>query len=198
MIAPPPNPALRADPIADADCWPSIDHPQLCRFLNCWAKWRGSELLPHRRDINPVELRGGLAHVWLQRWTPETEDFVCVLAGDTVRDAWGGRNLTNLPLHQVAGPEQADLLRRRWRQMLELPAIAFSRAPVEPAHAVTKKVERIAVPLRGDDNRPQFVFGSSVYHFDMHTHRPEPPTAMDLTYFRCATLPSGLPFPALA
>lgn len=176
-------PALRSG------AWPELSHEKLQRFLRCWASWRQGRMVPPRSAIDPIQLGDCLSHVWLQRWDEASGDFLCVLAGEAVRDAWG-EALANRALGQWAAADQAAVLRRRWRTILEVPAIAVSRAPIDPVGAAPKRVERIACPLQDKEGVPTLVFGMSIYNYDIHLAKPEPSASNDIAFYACDGLPT--------
>lgn len=178
--------------IMHSGAWPVLADARLLRFLRCWAQWRQGRPVPPRTAIEPIELGDCLSHVWLQHWDVGRGDFVCVLAGEAVRDAWG-EPMANRVLGQWAPPDRAGILRRRWQTMLELPAIAVSRSPIDPVGAAPKRVDRVAVPLLDRDGRPGFIFGMSVYYYDVHMAKPEPSAAHDIVFYACDSLPAELP-----
>ncbi len=179
-------------PVLRTGVWPELADPRLRRFLRCWAQWRAGRPVPPRNAVDPIQLGDCLSQVWLQQWDEARGDFVCILAGEAVRDAWG-ETMASRSLGQWAPPDRAAILRRRWRTMLAVPAIAVSRSPIDPVAAVPKQVDRVAVPLLDRSGRPGLVFGMSVYHYDIHTAKPEPSAVQDIVFHACDSLPAALP-----
>src|SRR3546814_9815807 len=81
-----------------------------------WAARRRGLMMP-KQDIDAIALKSCLPNVWLHRYQPESDDFVCLLAGEQVNAAWGG-SIANRPLSQIIRSEQYALTRHRYRQKI--------------------------------------------------------------------------------
>jgi hypothetical protein len=179
-------------PVLRTGAWPDLADARLLRFLRCWAQWREGRPVSPRSAVDPILLGDCLSHVWLQYWDADRDDFVCVIAGESVRDAWG-ETMANRTLGEWAPADRAGILRRRWRRMLDVPAIAVSRSPIEPVDAAPKKVDRVAVPLLDREDLPAFIFGMSVYYYDVHQAKPQPSGIGDIAFYACDSLPADPP-----
>src|SRR3546814_88815 len=94
-----------------------------------------------KQDIDAIALKSCLPNVWLHRYQPESDDFVCLLAGEQVNAAWGG-SIANRPLSQIIRSEQYALTRHRYRQIMQLPAIQIVHRIIQPSTAVAKVSDR--------------------------------------------------------
>lgn len=172
--------------------WPALPDPRFLPFLRHWAERRRGLMMP-KQDIDPIALKSCLPNVWLHRYLPDRNEFLCVLAGEQVNAAWGG-SIANKPLAEIMRPEQYDLTRTRYRQVMELPAIQVVRRTIVPSAAVAKDTDRLIVPVSDEAGRPVGVFGMTLYHFD-------PLVGFDLpvsqdgeaVMYRCAGLPAAAP-----
>lgn len=178
--------------LGEAGCWPQVEDRRLVAFLRHWAERRDGLRTPRDR-IDPAALSGLLAHVWMYRWVAEDDAFVCSLAGEAVQEAWG-RSLIGKRLQDFARPDDATIIDARYRDVIEIPAIQYSRRRVVPSDQVEREAERLILPLSDAEGRPYGVFGISIYRFDpvVATGRPMIVNA-DAVIYRCDTLPAGLP-----
>lgn len=172
--------------------WPALPDPRFLPFLQHWAMRRQGLMMP-KRDIDPIALKSCLPNVWLHRYSPEDDDFICLLAGEQVNAAWGG-SIANKPLSQIIRSEQYALTKQRYRQIMQLPAMQIVHRIILPPTAVAKVSDRVIVPVSDGDGTPTGVFGMTLYHFD-------PLAGMDLpadfggaaAMYLCAGLPAGAP-----
>lgn len=172
--------------------WPDLPDPRFLPFLRHWAERRHG-LMMRKQDIDPIALKSCLPNVWLHRYRPESDDFLCVLAGEQVNNAWGG-SIANKTLIEIMRPEQYDLTLARYRQVIGLPAVQVVRRTILPSAATAKDTERVIVPVCDDDGRPAGVFGMTLYHFDPLAGR-DLPVGQDgeAVMYLCAGLPAGMP-----
>lgn len=172
--------------------WPQLDDPRLAVFLHHWAARRAGLRMP-RDSIDPAALRGCLPHVWIYRCMPDTELFVCTLAGEAVQEAWG-HSIIGRRLEEFNRPQDAAMLEARYREVLDMPAVQHSRRSITPAGQMERRAERLIVPLSDADGRPYGVFGISLYRFDpvAATGKPVVLNAEAVVY-ACADLPADLP-----
>ncbi len=181
--------------LGEPGCWPPLEDAWLFGFLRHWAERREGLYAPRER-IDPTILRELLPHVWIYRWNAEGNAFVCTLAGEAVRDAWG-HNLIGKRLQDFARPDDASVIEARYRDVLEMPGIQYSWRRVTPPGQTERSAERLIVPLSDAEGRPYGVFGISLYRFDPVAAAERPVLVnQDAVIYPCATLPADLPAPA--
>jgi len=193
-------PALHATPVLrpvpelrPVHGWPRLEDGRLRQFLRHWAASRGDGLVAKRSAIDPAELKPCLPYLWIYRWQPERQDFYCSLAGEAVNDAWG-RSIRNRFLSEIMEPDNADLLRLRYRLVIETPSIQISRRPIQPHLHLGKDSERLITPLADDAGRVFGVFGMTLYHYDRVTEADKPiHPRREVEAYACADLPRDLP-----
>jgi hypothetical protein len=178
--------------IGHCDGWPELPDPRFLPFLRHWAERRRG-LMMAKQDIDPIALKSCLPNVWLHRYRPEDDDFVCVLAGEQVNAAWGG-SIANRSLREIMRPEQYGLTLARYRQVLRLPAIQMVRRTIVPSAAVAKDTDRLILPVSDGDGQPVGIFGMTLYHFDPLAGR-DLPVGQDgeAVMYLCAGLPADAP-----
>lgn len=172
--------------------WPPLKDKRLFAFLRHWAERRDG-MYAARERIDPVALRHLLPHVWIYRWQAEDGAFVCTLAGEAVSEAWG-HGLIGKRLQEFARPEDAQVIEARYRDVLEMPAIQYSRRSVSPPGQAQRAAERLIVPLSDAGGRPYGVFGISLYRFDPVVAIDKPVLVnLDAVVYPCIGLPAELP-----
>lgn len=178
--------------LGEPGIWPPVEDARLAVFLRHWAQRRRGDYAP-RDQIDPAALRDLLPHVWIYRWNGDSGAFVCTLAGQAVCDAWG-HSLIGKRLQDFAKPADASVIEARYRDVLEMPGIQYSRRRVAPPGQAERAAERLIVPLCDGDGHPYGVFGISLYRFDPIAAMDKPVLVnLDAVIYPCATLPSGLP-----
>ena len=173
--------------------WPRMEDPRLRLFLHHWASWRGDAIVPKRSAVDPAALKTCLPYLWIYRWVPEKQDFFCSLAGEAVNDAWG-RSIRHHMIGDIMAQENADLLRLRYRHVIETPSIQVSRRPIQPHLHIGKDNERLILPLAHDDGGMFGVFGMTLYHYDRVTEADKPINPRgEVEAYACADLPRDPP-----
>lgn len=139
--------------------------PRITGFLRVWREARAGRLVPLKRDIDPIRFPRLLPYVWLYRFDPERDDFVCRLAGEEVNGAWQ-RSIKGLTLREIVGDKDQPTIRGRWDQIISEPLVQYGAA-VERLTALTlHRAERMLVPLASDDGTCDHILGLSLYHLD--------------------------------
>ncbi|WP_416897562.1 MAG: PAS domain-containing protein [Minwuia sp.] len=152
-----------------------------------WRTARNGRLVPTQRDINPADIRRLLADVWIYRYEPARNDFVCRLAGENINAAWGG-SIRGLTLREVVGIDRHPEAIRRWRAIIEVPQIQYGVVDEVRDGVETRTGERLVLPLSDDDGHPDRVFGYSRYDYGQTDRERVPPVWSDITTLRCDEL----------
>ena len=142
-------------------------HPANRAALAYWREMAGSGAMPSRAQIDPVEMRGFLAHVGLAEVTIKGSDlprYRIRLAGSVIEEVFGpitGRTLDEaLPAHIVA----------RWRVIFD--EAVHSRAPVRATSRVIHEgklflnAEVLMAPLSEDGTAVSMLFASAAFWTD--------------------------------
>jgi len=172
--------------------WPVFNNPHFALLLSHWAEARRGALIPRRADIEPERIARALPLVWLYRLIPGTGDFQCRLAGESVRDAWGQR-LIGRRLSDYMAPADSRIVTARWRYLLRLPALMHSARGVAGVGRLSKRAQRLVLPLSDEEGRATIVFGLTLYDF---THEEASLPVMpntDAVYYRCSAMPKEPP-----
>ena len=131
-------------------------------MLSYWLKSRGDALAPRRTDIDPTAIGPILASVWLCDYLPEERRFRMRLAGEDINLLYG-RNITQCYFEEIIAPPLLADVVRRYRRVVEEPAILHCGGHIYLATQRSDVGERLVLPLAGDDGALTHVIGASVY-----------------------------------
>lgn len=115
-----------------------------------------------RSAIDLAAIKTCLPNIWLYRFLPEENEFVCTVSGEKVNEAWG-TSLMGKRLGEIMPPSMMPFTLLLYRRMLEIPAIQTSRRLIAPPGGIEQSSERLIVPLCDDARRPYGVLGVTVY-----------------------------------
>lgn len=136
--------------------------PRVFTFIDAWRAIRHGTLVPLRTDFDPMAIPTLLPHIWLYRFEPELDDFVCKLAGEEVNSAWG-HSIKGNTLREVVGEADHPTVLRRWRKIVGVPVIHYGSGTERLSAMQTRTAERMLVPLASDDDVIDHVLGLSLY-----------------------------------
>ncbi len=177
------------------DTVPDFADPRIGQVYAHWLAARQGRLVPYRDRISPAAIAPCLPHVWIYRWLPDQGTFRNVLAGEEINLAWSF-SIRGKSMEELFG-QDADTLRRRWRELLERPAIAYGRLTGALSEGRYKRAERLNLPLRNADDSPYGILGITIYDFDrLHADRTQIPPPLEITIVPCAALPGAPEKPA--
>lgn len=187
---PPAGPKLASAVVSET--LPDFVSPQVGDVFAHWCSIRRGRLVPRRDDIDPGRIASALPHVWIYRWRPERRSFQNVLAGEEIHHAWTF-SIRGKFIDEMFGDE-ATILRDRWFDLLQRPAIAYGRLSGDPRNARYKGAERLSLPLVDQEGQPYGVFGITIYDFDrLHVEDTTIPPLLDVVIVPCAALPPTSP-----
>jgi len=149
-----------------ANAIPEDADPDILFFLNAWKSARHGAIMPRKSDWNPMSVPRLLADIFLYQLDQERGDFRCLLAGETINDAWGG-SVKGKMLREVVGPVDHPTVLGRWFQILRTPLLHYGKASERLTELRTRSAERLLTPLSNDDGEPEFVLGLALYRFSM-------------------------------
>jgi hypothetical protein len=160
--------------------------PRARRFLNAWLAARTAAAgVPMRQAFDPMAVPTLLSAVSLYRWDPARDDFICKLAGETTRGAWG-RGIRGLPLAEVVGADHHPTIKQRWLTILAGPMVHRGWVERERDGSLSR-ADRLILPLRdGEDGPVDHILCLSLYRFD-GPGQAQPPLVPDrVTQIPCA------------
>ena len=154
----------------DGAVWSELD---LQRFLSGFADSRLARIaqyclalrqqgaIPHRSAIDPSRFKDSLDMVWLLE-RHQDGHFRYRLAGQTITEIHGGVRRGTNPA-ALFSPEAFDMFRLRWEAALD-DKLVRAEGIVRLSDGVeTSKLERLMLPLRGDDGSVSVVLGATNY-----------------------------------
>jgi hypothetical protein len=172
--------------------WPSFSDPRFRLFLRHWAERRVGLVVP-RSAIDPATLKPCLPYVYLMRYDPAFDTFICTLSGELVNQAWGTTLMGKRP-HDFMPASSAALANEIYRRIVLTPILHVGHRHSGSPDVPVKAAERLVVPLSDADGRPYGLFGLSVYHFDPIAEATYAPhVGSNFTEYFCADLPADLP-----
>ena len=155
----------------DAGALPKINDHRLRLLLNHWLDRRGDEAVPLRSAIDPAALAPALPAIWICEYVPDVGRFRTRLAGEDINRFYG-RNIAQTYFEDIAAEPFLSTIIRRYRRIIEEPAIMYLTGHIYLANESRVVGERLGLPLRTEDGRITQVIGASVYdippqHFDL-------------------------------
>ncbi len=152
------------------------------RLTVLWDHWASSlrpDHMPRREDIEAGALREILDITWIYRLDDSGRDFYCALAGDLIMKAWQRPNMIGAPITLLFAPDIYQMLRTRWLELLERPAVMHGSMRYNPTGfetSASQPAERLSLPLYGADGRPYGMIGATGYVRAQRSERQEPET----------------------
>lgn len=172
--------------------WPMIRHPLLRGLLRHWAEARQGASVPFRTAIDPARMPQSLPHLWLYRYDSGRDDFLCTLAGEDIRVAWG-RPIMHRYLTEFMPVAVRDLVSARCRRILEMPALMTSSGPGDNPGGQFKVAKRLVVPLLDADGACTIILGLSAYEYTYAETNFPVAANQDVIFHPCDGLPREAP-----
>ena len=160
---------------------------RLSEFLAAWRQARTDTAVPLKSDFDPLLIPALLRHVWIYRFDPDRNDFVCLLVGEEVNQAWR-RNLKGDTLLELVGEDDHKTVFERWRHLIAVPAALIGSRDKAVSENDTWRAERMILPLRGATGAVDHLIGLSLYHHVAPVPNPEPSISDEVTVLPCAAL----------
>lgn len=131
-------------------------------LLEHWLARRGDRVAPLRAAIDPAQLGPILASVWLCDFLPAERRFRMRLSGEEINQLYG-RNISQCYFEDIVAPAMlADML-RRYRRVVEEPAIMHCGGHIYLASDRSVVGERLVLPLSDDGGAITHVIGASMF-----------------------------------
>lgn len=149
--------------VTPADLAP-IDDERLRRLADYWLAKRQDRVVVRRAEIDPMEMKWILPHIWLHDVEPETGRQRCRLAGEEVR-AMYATNILGKYLDEYLLSKNWQEIQAHFNAIVEGPSIGYARGQVyRAALEQFGRGERIALPLTDDEGRRvTMVVGATIY-----------------------------------
>lgn len=160
---------------------------RIFQFFAAWQAARGDRLVPRKVDLDPMRVAPLLGETWMYRLDPAEDDFVRVLADETVNEAWG-RSIKGLRLRDVVGPQDHPVILGRWQQIQSVPHVHYGASEERLSALDVRSAERLLLPLADDSDEPRFVLGLSLYRIAMADPDRGPLIPEDITQIPCRDL----------
>jgi len=150
----------------ELDAFAHVKDERLRRLLRHWLECRGDGLAPRRSAIDPTAIGPMLASVWMCDYLPDERRFRMRLAGEEINRLYG-RNVTQCTFEEIITPALLPDLVRRYRRVVEEPAILHCGGGIYLASSRSEVGERLVLPLADDADEIRHVIGASVYRTDL-------------------------------
>ena len=144
------------------DAFAHVTEAPLVHLLRHWLDCRGDAVAPRRSAIDATAIAPILAGVWLCDYEPAGRRFRMRLAGETINDLYG-RNITQCYFEEIIEPTLLDDMLRRYRRVVEEPAILHCAGHIYLASQRSEVGERLVLPLADESGALMHVIGASVY-----------------------------------
>lgn len=136
------------------------------RLLRHWLEGRGGGLAPRRSAIDPTAIGPILSSVWMCDYEPADRRFRMRLAGEEINRLYG-RNVTQCYFEEIIEPAVLPDVLRRYRRVVEEPAILHCGGHIYLASNRSEVGERLVLPLTDDGGAIRHVIGASVYRMEL-------------------------------
>jgi hypothetical protein len=148
------------------DAFAHVKDERLRRLLQHWMACRGEGLVPKRSAIDPTAIGPILAGVWMCDYLPADRGFRMRLAGEDINRLYG-RNVTQCSFEEIIAPALLPDLLRRYRRVVEEPAVMHCGGHIYLASNRSEVGERLVLPLVDDSGAIRHVIGASVYRMEL-------------------------------
>jgi hypothetical protein len=167
--------------LSDAD-------PRILDFLNAWrAARRGNEIVPLKKNFDPMRVPTLLQFMWLYRFDPSNGNYLCRLAGEEVNAAWG-YSIKGKSLAQIVGPVDYPTVLKRWHMITNTPLVQYGTARERLTEQTTQQAERMLVPLKDTSGATSYVLGVSLYRYVNFEPVHIPPLSGNIVRIACADI----------
>jgi len=138
----------------------SIAQPRLRQLYAYWNGLRRGDAFPARRDLDPVQFRFVLGHVFLVDVERDPPRFRYRLFGvNLARRA--GYELTGKSVDEIPSADMRAYLARHYQAMLAAPGPRVDRG--ERVLGETRRFEMLLLPLADDGKTVDMILGALLY-----------------------------------
>lgn len=140
----------------------SFTDPRFERLIRHWLALRQEDAIPRRGAGNPVKFHDSLDMVWLME-RHDDGHYRYRLAGQMIAEIHGGiRRGTDTA--ELFSRQAVDMFRTRWEAVLDRGRLVRAEGVVRLSDGdQVSSVERLMLPLRGDDGRVSVILGATSY-----------------------------------
>jgi len=138
-------------------------------LLDHWLDRRGEDGVPLRSAIDPSAIVSVLPYIWLCEFNAAEERFRMRLAGEEINKLYG-RNISSCYFEEIASPSFLPIMMRRYRRIIEQPAILHCAGLIYFSNSSPVVGERLGLPLRMEDGRITQIIGVSFYDFPLEQY----------------------------
>lgn len=149
----------------DLDAFGHVTDERLRRLLQHWLDQRDDGIAPLRAAIDPAAIKPILASVWMCDFVPTERRFRMRLAGEEINRLYG-RNINQCHFEDIIAPPLLDDVMRRYRRVVEEPAVLHCGGHIYLASDRSEVGERLVLPLADEGGAIMHVIGASVYRAD--------------------------------
>jgi len=136
--------------------------PRFENLIRHWLALRQHDAVPHRGALDPARFRDLLDKVWLLERHPDGH-YRYRLTGQAITEIHGGLRRGSNPA-ELFDPEAVAMFRLRWEAALDHGQLVRAEGLVRLSDGLeTAKIERLMLPLRGDDGSVSIVLGATNY-----------------------------------
>lgn len=135
-----------------------------------------------------MEVPSLLRYTWLYRFEPTLGDFICLVAGEDIKRAWGGDSIKGKLLYEIVGEEDHSLFLERWHAVIETPLVQYGTKNERLSNQALWRAERLILPLAADGERADHVIGVSLYRLASQDDPGELPNGQDIYRIPCSEL----------
>ena len=148
---------------------PHLRDKRLHLLLDHWLDRRGEGGVPLRSAIDPSAIVPVLPYIWLCEFNAAEERFRMRLAGEEINKLYG-KNISSCYFEEITRPSFLPVMMRRYRRIIEEPAILHCGGLIYFSHSSPVVGERLGLPLRMEDGRITQIIGVSIYDFPLEQY----------------------------
>ena len=142
-----------------------VKDERLRRLLSHWLERRSEDIAPPRTAIDPMAIAPILSSVWMCDFLPAERRFRMRLAGEEINRIYG-RNIVHCYFEDVIAPTMLADVMRRYRRIVEEPAVMHCGGHIYLASERSQVGERIVLPLADEAGALMHVIGASIFRPD--------------------------------
>ncbi len=135
-----------------------LKEPPLQRLGAYWNELRGAERIPARAAFDPLQIPELLPTIWLYRYQPAEDDWLCHVAGDRICQTTG-QPMQKRYVRELFPADVARVINQRFGRIIREEAIFYSFGSVYALQGRYTQGERVGLPLLDDAGVVSWVVG---------------------------------------
>lgn len=160
------------------------------RLFDYWSDICQGSRFPSRIDIDPLDIAKLLPYVFLGDIDPAGPEYTYRLAGEEIVAVFnrynGQKGLSGVKLGDSLPPDKAEMIRNRWRPLVENRAAIYMRGLVYSTLDSFALGERLILPLSNSGDLVDGFLGLTACHWHKKDS-PAPRDDLDIYYIDPAT-----------